>query len=135
MHCWNYLSIRCFKYVCVHVKLLQSCLTFCDHMSCSSPGSSVHGIIQARILEWFAISSSRGPSKPRDWTQVSYVSCISRQILYHWATKDAPLICIICKNASLKQVFRFRLNMLSLSDLFSFTHKKSSHGISNYSVL
>ena len=55
----------------------------CDLMDCSLPGSSVHGIFQARILEQFAISSSRGSSQPRDWTCVSCISCIGRQILYH----------------------------------------------------
>ena len=59
---------------------------FCDPMGCSPQGSSLHGILQARKLEWVAISFSRGSSWPRDWTQVSCVSCISRQILYHWAT-------------------------------------------------
>ena len=44
----------------------QSCLTLCDPMGCSPPGSSVHGILQARILEWVAISFSRGSSRPRD---------------------------------------------------------------------
>ena len=52
----------------------QSCLTFCDPMDCSQPGSSVHGIFQARILEWVAISFSRGSSQPRDWTQVSRIA-------------------------------------------------------------
>jgi len=56
--------------------------TLCDPMDCSPPGSSVHGILQARILEWVAISSSRGSSQPRDWTWVSCVSCTGRQILY-----------------------------------------------------
>ena len=57
----------------VHVcaKSLQSCLTFFDPMDCSPPGSSVHGILQARILEGVAISSSRGSSQPRDRTRVS----------------------------------------------------------------
>ena len=50
----------------------QSCLTLCDPMNCSPPGSSVHEISQARILEWVTISSSRGSSWPRDWTQVSW---------------------------------------------------------------
>ena len=59
----------------------------CDTMDLSPPGSSVHGISQARILEWFAISFSRGLSQPRDQTQIS---CIGRQILYHWATWEAP---------------------------------------------
>ena len=58
--------------MCVHVCVLvtQSCLTLCDSMDCSLPGSSVHGIFQARILEWVAISFSRGSSRPRDQTQV-----------------------------------------------------------------
>ena len=55
-------------------KLLQSCLTLCDSMGCSSPGSSVLGILKARILEWIAVSSSRGSSQPRDQTHVSPVS-------------------------------------------------------------
>ena len=50
----------------------------CDPVDCSPPGSSVHGILQARILEWVAISSSRGSSRPRDGTYVSCISCISR---------------------------------------------------------
>ena len=48
----------------------QSCLTLCDPMDCSPPGSSVHGILQARILEWVAIPFSRSSSWPRDWTWV-----------------------------------------------------------------
>ena len=51
----------------------QICLSLCKPMDCSPPGSSVHGIILARLLEWVAISSSRGPSWSRDWTHVSYV--------------------------------------------------------------
>ena len=61
----------------------QSCLTLCNLVDCSLPGSSVHGIFQARILERVAISYSRGSSWPRHWTCVSCVSCIGRQILYH----------------------------------------------------
>ena len=55
-------------------------------MDCSPPGSSVHGIFQARILEWVAISFSRGSSWPRDWAHVSFVFCIGRRILYTGAT-------------------------------------------------
>ena len=64
-------------YVCV---CAQSCLTLCDPMDCSLPGSSVHGILQARILEWDALLSSRKYSQPRDWT---WIPCIGWQILYH----------------------------------------------------
>ena len=60
----------------VHVKLLQSCLTLCDPTDCSLPHSSVHRILQARILEWVAMLSSGASSQPRDRTRVSCVSCI-----------------------------------------------------------
>ena len=55
-------------------------------MDCSLQGSSIHGIFQARILHWFAISFSKGSSQPRDRTHVFYVSRTGRWILYHWAT-------------------------------------------------
>ena len=71
-------------------KSLQSFLTLCYPMDCSSPDSSVHGILQARILESIAISSSRRSSQSRDWTQVSYVSCIGRRVIDHCATWEAP---------------------------------------------
>ena len=74
----------------------QSCPTLCNPLDCSRPGSSVHGIFQARILEWGAIFFSRRSSPPRDRTRVSHVSCTGRQIIYHWATWEAlfphPLI-------------------------------------------
>ena len=62
----------------------------CDGVDCSPPGSTVHGILQARILEQVAMSSSRGSSLPRDRTQVSYVSCIVRQVLYHQCPWGSP---------------------------------------------
>ena len=52
-------------------EVAQLCLTLCDPVDCNLPGSSVHGILQARIVEWVAISFSRGSSRPRDWTRVS----------------------------------------------------------------
>ena len=69
--------------MCRHAELLQSCLTLCNPMDCSLPGSSVHGMLQARILEWVAMPSSRRSSQPRDQTRVSYVSGIGRQVLYY----------------------------------------------------
>ena len=60
----------------------QSCLTLCNPMNCGPPASSIHGILQSKVLEWVAISSSRGSSWPRAWTQVSYISFIGRQVLY-----------------------------------------------------
>ena len=61
----------------------QSCLTLCNPLGCSPPGSSVHGISQARTLESVAISYSRGSSRLWDRTCVSCISCTGRQILYH----------------------------------------------------
>ena len=55
-------------------EVAQSCPTLCDPVDCSLPGSSVHGILQARILEWVAISFSRGSSQPRDQSQVSRIA-------------------------------------------------------------
>ena len=68
---------------------IQSCLPLCDPMDCHLPGSSVRGILQARILEWFAIPFSRGSSQPKDGI---WVSCIGRRILCHCATRES--LCI-----------------------------------------
>ena len=67
-----------YRYRSMCVLPLQSCVSLCDPMNCSPEGSSVHGILQARILKWVAISSSKGSSQPKDWTHVSYVSCSGR---------------------------------------------------------
>ena len=72
----------------------QSCLTLCDPMDLSPPDSSVHGIFQARILDWIAISYSRGSSWPRNWTHCSCVCHIGRQILLSLHHLGRPCICI-----------------------------------------
>ena len=64
----------------------QTCPTHCDPKDCSLPGSSIHGILQARILEWVAISFSRGSSRPRDWTRVSHTA---DRLFTVWATREA----------------------------------------------
>ena len=79
-HLLNFPSVLC---------CAQSCPALCDPTDCSLLDSSVHGIPQARTLEWIAISSSRGSSQPRDQTHVSCVSCIGGQIFYHCATQEA----------------------------------------------
>ena len=61
------------RYCDTHTQVAQSCLTFCDPMDCNLSGSSVHGIFQAIVLEWIAISFSSGSSQPRDRTQVSHI--------------------------------------------------------------
>ena len=93
--------------LCMRAKLLQSCPTLCNPMHRSLPGSSVHGILQARILECVATPSSRGSSQPRDRTCVSYVSGIGRWVLYHQRPLGSPhhpfssvaiMICLKCKS-------------------------------------
>ena len=64
----------------------QLCLTLCNPMNCSPPGSSLRGISQVRIPEWVATSFSGGSSWPRNWTHISWTG---RRILYHWATWEA----------------------------------------------
>ena len=84
LHCngssvaWN-----TFPCTCVPAKLLQSWQTLFDPLDCSLPGNSVHGILQARILEWVAMFSSRVSSWPRDQTHIS--------ILLHWQVGSLPL--------------------------------------------
>ena len=67
-------------------EVTQSCLTLCDPTDCSLPGSSIHGIFQARVLEWVAIPFSRGSSQPRDRTQVSHIA----GRLYHLSHQGSP---------------------------------------------
>ena len=102
----------------------QSCLTICDTMDCSPPGSSIHGTLQARILEWVAISSFRENCRPRDQRRIS---CVGKQTLplsplgspdklilwpkdaHHvfWYTEDSEWYSIyfllVCENLSLNQ--------------------------------
>jgi len=84
MRFW-FIALSKFQTVCT--KSLQSCLTDCDPMDCSPPGSSVHGILQARILEWVAKPSSRGDSQPRDGIRIS--------CLLHW--RAGPLLPFSCQ--------------------------------------
>ena len=105
--------------VCAHISSCahaNSCLTLCNPMDYSPPGSSDHGISQTRILEWVAISSSKESSRPRDQTHISCVSCIGRWILYHWATREAPYKLYF---PTFIQVFSLRENpLLCFTDFF-----------------
>ena len=67
------------------------CLTLCDPMGCSPPGSSVHGISQARIMEWVGISFSRRSSRLRDQTCISCISCVGRQISLPLSHLGSPI--------------------------------------------
>ena len=89
-----------FSNVCVSIcSVVQFCLTLSSPMDCCPPSSSVHGIFQARILGLVSISSSRGSSRPRDPTCISYVSCTGRGVLYH----------------NMKALFSFAFSLLAFS--------------------
>ena len=85
---WHYTLLYAVHYTVnasayMHTKSFQSCLILWDPLDYSPPGSSAHGILQARILEQVAMPSSRWSSWPRDQTHVSYVSCVGKGVLYH----------------------------------------------------
>ena len=88
-----FFSLYCLRFLnvvmCVCVLNRFSRVWLCDPMNCSPIGTSVHGIFPSRILEWVAISSSRGSSRSRDQTHISCISCTGRQILYNWAIWEA----------------------------------------------
>ena len=95
----------------------QSCPTLCDPMDCSLPGSSIHGILQATVLEWVAISFSRGSSWPRDRTQVSHIAGRHFNL---WATREAPF-CIEYESMNDFYLFiYFALLIFSFFKLFYF---------------
>ena len=79
----------------------QSCLTLCDPMDCRLPGFSVHGILQARILEWVAISFSRGSFPPRGQTRVSYISCTAGKFFTVSITlQHHKPLCPLCRDTT-----------------------------------
>ena len=82
---WSSLAFGMMYSVCMRAKSLQSCSTLLDPMDCSPPGSSVHGTLQARVMEWVTMPSSRGSSWPRDWSWISL-------FLLHWQVDSLPLV-------------------------------------------
>ena len=91
------------RFICAHVhaKSLQSCPALCDPMDNSLPGSSVHGILQARILEWVAVPSSRGSSWPRDQTHISSGSCTAGR----FSTTEQPGEALMFSHSKAKKIF------------------------------
>ena len=104
-----------------HTQVAQSCPTLCDPMNHSPPGSSVHGIFQAWILGWVAVSFSRGSSWPRDWTQVSHIVGRRFTIL---ATREVHQkhrrVVVSFKRMSVEIFYRW--NLLPRSQLANYTH-------------
>ena len=95
-------------------EVAQSCPTLFDPMDSSQPGSSIHGIFQAKILECVAISFSRGSSWPRDRI---WVSCIGGRHFNLWATREAPVFPVVmyeCENWTIKKTEHWRIDAFEL---------------------
>ena len=125
------MCVRACVRACARVLKSLSRLQLCDPMDCSLPGSSVHRIFQARILEWVAISYSRDSSQPKDWTHISYISCLGRQIFYHCVTWEAPLV---LKHCLLILIPRTWVGLLP-EIMFSFDYKLQGPILSRFIVV
>ena len=90
-----------YMHVMCCAQLLQSCLLLCDSADYSQPGSSIHGILQARILEWVTMPSSRGSSQPGDWTCICLHLLHCRQILYPLCYLGSPIYVSLLPQTSL----------------------------------
>ena len=121
-------------------EVAQSCPTLSDPIDCSPPGFSVNGIFQARVLEWGAIASklsiikelawvaiafSKGPSQPRNWTQVS---CLAGRFFTIWATKEVPVIKVPTTKTGLRKttyfyIFKLLFNLQKLQCLWKYSWK------------
>ena len=95
-----FFSLYCLRFLnvvmCVCVLNRFSRVWLCDPMNCSPIGTSVHGIFPSRILEWVAISSSRGSSRSRDQTLISCISCIAGRLFTCWAIGKPPVLSLKC---------------------------------------
>ena len=102
-------------------EVAQSCLTLCDPMDGNLPGSTVHGIFQARILEWAAVSFSRGSSQPRDRT---WISCIADRCFTFWATREACVCCwtLLKFSHEINNTLTFCLYRFSVWLAYSLSH-------------
>ena len=117
--------------VCACAQSHHLCPTLCDPMNYNPPGSSVHGILQVRLLEWVAKPSSRGSSWPRDQT---CSSCIGRQILYPWATdgtvvRSFALLCLNmlqCIDSTLKEWVIAKILLIRIIWQHTFTSRFSN---------
>ena len=108
------------------------CPTLCNPMDYSLPDSSVHGIFQARILEWVVISFSRRSSQPRDQNRVFWVFWIGKRILYHWANWEAIIMVVSTKFLHYKvTLFTFLRDTYSIGKCFENCNYPGPHQTSH----
>ena len=106
---------------------MRLCPTLRDPMDCSLPGSSVHEIFQARVLEWVAISFSRGSSRPRDWTWVSHI--VGRCFTI-WATREDSIFYRHWKIKIYKDLAVAPLTLVYSTQGSNFSGKRVDDGLS-----
>ena len=112
------------QYACMHAQSLQLCPTLCNPMDCSPPGSSVHGIFQARILGWDAMPSARGSSQSRDWTCISYIASIAGRFFTYCHTWEASFD-MHCLLKNVTQALSLKCHLLrNLCDMRAKWRKK-----------
>ena len=102
-HILKYYLPRLLSFSWCSLKIYAHPVTLCDPIGHSPPGSSAHGILQARILEWVAIPFFRGSSQPRDW---NWVSCIAGRFFTLWATREADTAYLQGKLIRIKKTFK-----------------------------
>ena len=109
--------------VCVHMLVAQLCPTLCDPVDCNPSGFSIHGILQARILEWVAMPLSRGSSQSRNWSSVS-----KGRFITIWATREALSVCYNCTHTHTYRIawdnYRFNISEI-LKRVNTYTKKLS----------
>ena len=105
-HSWQGQTIVCVCLSYIPGRLTQLCLTLPNPMDCNSPGSSVHGISQARLLEWVSIPFSRGSSGPRDQT---WVSRIGGRFFTAWATGEARIHQMDCSVSGFPGCYMYKV--------------------------
>ena len=115
--------------LCVRAMLLQSCPALWDPVHCSPPGSSVHGILRARILEWVSISYSRRSSWPRDWICISYISFTGSRFFSAGAAKP-----ICSPSVALKTILYLQVTSLLLKGKLFKSWSYDSRGRSQWKV-
>ena len=115
---------------CMRAQLLQSCPTLCDSRDCSQPGFSVHGILQARILEGVAMHSSRGSSPPSNQTRISCLSCIADRIFtstsfffYRFFQNDYQKLMSSANRNSFTSSFLILMPFIAFPGLFALKRK------------
>ena len=122
----------------LNIELMCVCVCVCSHsvvsnplrtMDCNLPGSSVHEIFQARILEWVAIFSSRGSSWPRDPACISCISCIGRRILYQLCHLESPGVTIQPSNSTPQHITKRIENKCLPQNLCMNVHSSTIYNI------